>query len=114
LFIFIVVAAGEPLYRARFPGQLRVSALCERVGWKSRKFAFGLILGYCLAALFIAVMRFVPDSLLFTLYVATSLVFAFFFLFVTAALLSIDSSLEEMDALWEESKKKSQEAKKPK
>ena len=54
LLIFIVVAAGEPLYRARFPGHLRISALFERVGWKSRKFAFGLILGYCLAALFIA------------------------------------------------------------
>lgn len=54
LLIFIVVAAGEPLYRARFPGHLRVTALFERVGWKSRKFAFGLILGYCLAALFIA------------------------------------------------------------
>ncbi|HVN31507.1 MAG TPA: type II CAAX endopeptidase family protein, partial [Thermoanaerobaculaceae bacterium] len=54
LFIFIVVAAGEPLYRARFPEQLRISALFERVGWRSRKFAFGLILGYCLAALFIA------------------------------------------------------------
>jgi membrane protease YdiL (CAAX protease family) len=54
LLIFIVVAAGEPLYRARFAGHLRVTALFERVGWKSRKFAFGLILGYCLAALFIA------------------------------------------------------------
>jgi hypothetical protein len=54
LLIFIVVAAGEPLYRARFPNQMRVSALFERVGWKSRKFALGLIVGYCLAAVFIA------------------------------------------------------------
>jgi hypothetical protein len=54
LLIFIVVAAGEPLFRARFASHLRVSALFEPVGWKSRKFAFGLILGYCLAALFIA------------------------------------------------------------
>jgi hypothetical protein len=54
LLILIVVAAGEPLYRARFPNRLRITALFERAGWKSRKFAFGLIVGYCLAALFIA------------------------------------------------------------
>jgi membrane protease YdiL (CAAX protease family) len=54
LLIFIVVAAGEPLYRARFAGHLRVAALFEKVGWRSRKFAFGLILGYCLAVFFIA------------------------------------------------------------
>ncbi|HLE59990.1 MAG TPA: type II CAAX endopeptidase family protein, partial [Thermoanaerobaculaceae bacterium] len=54
LLIFIVVAAGEPLYRARFADHLRVTALFERVGWRSRRFAFGLILGYCLAVLFIA------------------------------------------------------------
>ncbi len=54
LLIFIVVAAGEPLYRERFPRHLRVAALFERAGWRSRKFAFGLILGYCLAVLFIA------------------------------------------------------------
>jgi Type II CAAX prenyl endopeptidase Rce1-like len=54
LLIFIVVAAGEPMFRARFPNHLRVTALFERVGWRSRKFAFGLIVGYCLAVLFIA------------------------------------------------------------
>ena len=54
LLIFIVVAAGEPLYRARFAGHLRVAALFERAGWRSRRFAFGLILGYCLAVLFLA------------------------------------------------------------
>ncbi len=36
-------------------------------------------------ALFIAIMRFVPDSLLFTLYVATSLVLEFFILFVISS-----------------------------
>jgi len=54
LTIFLVVAAGEPLYRARFGAHLRVAALFEPAGWRSKKFAFGLILGYCLAAVFIA------------------------------------------------------------
>jgi hypothetical protein len=54
LSIFLVVAAGEPLYRARFARHLRVSALFEPAGWRSKRFAFGLILGYCLAAVFIA------------------------------------------------------------
>jgi membrane protease YdiL (CAAX protease family) len=54
LFIFVVVAAGEPLFRARFGGHLRITALFERAGWRSRRFTFGLILGYCLAVLFLA------------------------------------------------------------
>ncbi len=54
LLIFIVVAAGEPLFRARFPGHLRVTAMFERGGWRSKRFAFGLVLGYCLAAVFLA------------------------------------------------------------
>ncbi|HUK13656.1 MAG TPA: type II CAAX endopeptidase family protein, partial [Thermoanaerobaculaceae bacterium] len=54
LLILIVVAAGEPLFRARFGGHLRITALFERSGWRTRRFAFGLILGYCLAALFLA------------------------------------------------------------
>ncbi len=54
LLIFIVVAAGEPLYRARFPGQMRIAAIFTRAGWRSKRVAMGLILGYCLAALFAA------------------------------------------------------------
>lgn len=54
LLIFIVVAAGEPLYRARFPQRLRIAALLQPAGWRSKQVAMGLILGYCLAALFIA------------------------------------------------------------
>ncbi len=54
LLIFIVVAAGEPLYRARFPQHPRVLALLQPAGWRSKKVAFGLILGYCLAVLFLA------------------------------------------------------------
>src|SRR5664280_2788910 len=54
LLIFLVVAAGEPLFRARFPGHLRITALFERSGWRNRRFAYGLILGYCLAAVFLA------------------------------------------------------------
>ncbi|HVN76627.1 MAG TPA: type II CAAX endopeptidase family protein [Thermoanaerobaculaceae bacterium] len=54
LSIFLVVAAGEPLFRARFPQHLRVTALFEKAGWRSKKVAFGLILGYCLAAVFLA------------------------------------------------------------
>ena len=54
LFILIVVAAGEPLFRARFGQHLRVAALFERSGWRSKRFAFGLILGYCLAVIFLA------------------------------------------------------------
>jgi membrane protease YdiL (CAAX protease family) len=54
LLVFIVVAAGEPLYRARFPGQMRIAAIFTRSGWRSKRVALGLILGYCLAALFIA------------------------------------------------------------
>jgi len=54
LLILIVVAAGEPLYRQRFPGHLRVGALLTRSGWGSKRTVIGLALGYCLAALFIA------------------------------------------------------------
>jgi len=54
LVVFIAVAAGEALYRARFPAHLRVGALLERAGWRGRRMALGLILGYCLAVLFIA------------------------------------------------------------
>ena len=54
LTIFLVVAAGEPLFRARFPGHMRITALFERTGWRSKRFAYGLILGYCLAVLFLA------------------------------------------------------------
>ncbi|MFH1177538.1 MAG: lysostaphin resistance A-like protein, partial [Acidobacteriota bacterium] len=54
LIILIIVAAGEPLYRERFPGHLRISAIFERVGWRDKRTAFGLILGYCLAPIFIA------------------------------------------------------------
>ncbi|MBZ5588736.1 MAG: CPBP family intramembrane metalloprotease [Acidobacteriia bacterium] len=54
LMIFLVVAAGEPLFRARFPGHMRITALFEKTGWRSKRFAFGLILGYCLAAVFLA------------------------------------------------------------
>ena len=54
LTIFLVVAAGEPLFRARFPQHLRVTALLERPAWRTKRVAFGLILGYCLAAVFIA------------------------------------------------------------
>ncbi len=54
LLILIVVAAGEPLFRARFGGHMRITALFERAGWRSKRFAFGLILGYCLAVLFLA------------------------------------------------------------
>jgi hypothetical protein len=54
LLIFIVVAAGEPLFRARFPQHLRVAALFERAGWRSKRMVFGLVLGYCLAAVFLA------------------------------------------------------------
>jgi membrane protease YdiL (CAAX protease family) len=54
LLILVLVAAGEPLYRARFPRRLRLSALLERRGWRSKRLAVGLALGYCLAILFIA------------------------------------------------------------
>jgi membrane protease YdiL (CAAX protease family) len=54
LLIFIVVAAGEPLYRARFPQHPSVRALLQPAGWRSKKVAFGLILGYCLAVIFLA------------------------------------------------------------
>ncbi len=54
LLILIVVAAGEPLYRQRFPGHLRVGALLSAKGWASKRTVIGLALGYCLAALFIA------------------------------------------------------------
>ena len=54
LLILIVVAAGEPLYRERFPGHLRVGALLTRAGWGSKRAVIGLVLGYCLAAVFIA------------------------------------------------------------
>jgi membrane protease YdiL (CAAX protease family) len=54
LLILIVVAAGEPLYRQRFPGYLRVGALLSAKGWASKRTVIGLTLGYCLAALFIA------------------------------------------------------------
>jgi len=54
LLIFVVVAAGEPLYRARFPERLRIAAVFHPAGWRSKQVAMGLILGYCLAALFIA------------------------------------------------------------
>ncbi len=54
LLVFLVVAAGEPLFRGRFPAHLRITALFERSGWRNRRFAYGLILGYCLAAVFLA------------------------------------------------------------
>ncbi len=54
LLILVVVAAGESLYRARFPERLQISALLTPAGWRSKQVALGLILGYCLAALFIA------------------------------------------------------------
>jgi len=54
LLVLLVVAAGEPLYRARFPGHLRVGALLTRAGWGSKRAVIGLVLGYCLAAVFIA------------------------------------------------------------
>ncbi len=54
LVIFIVVAAGEPLFRAYFPQHLRVAALFERAGWRSKRLVFGLVLGYCLAVVFLA------------------------------------------------------------
>lgn len=54
LLILIVVAAGEPLYRERFPSHLRVGALLTRAGWGSKRAVIGLVLGYCLAVVFIA------------------------------------------------------------
>ncbi|MDD5564701.1 MAG: type II CAAX endopeptidase family protein, partial [Thermoanaerobaculaceae bacterium] len=54
LVIFLVVAAGEPLFRAYFPRHLRVTALFERSGWRSKRMVFGLVLGYCLAVVFLA------------------------------------------------------------
>ena len=55
LLIFIVVAAGEPLFRARFPGHLRVSgAVRARRGGRASGSRSASILGYCLAVLFIA------------------------------------------------------------
>ena len=53
LVIFVVVAAGEPEYRAGLPGQLRVASMFERSGWGSKRFVTGMVLGYCLALLFI-------------------------------------------------------------
>lgn len=54
LLILILVAAAEPLYRRRFPGFLRMERVFGPGGWRSKRFAFGLALGYCLALLFIA------------------------------------------------------------
>jgi membrane protease YdiL (CAAX protease family) len=52
--ILILVAAGEALYRTRFPQHLRVAAVLAPAGWRGKRFAFGLVLGYALAVLFIA------------------------------------------------------------
>jgi len=52
--ILILVAAGEALYRTRFPQHLRVGAVLVPPGWRGKRFAFGLALGYALAVLFIA------------------------------------------------------------
>ena len=54
LLILVLVAAAEPLYRRRFPGFLRLDRVFGFGGWRSKRFAFGLALGYCLALLFIA------------------------------------------------------------
>ncbi len=54
LLIFLVVAAGEALYRSRFPSRLQITSLFRPAGWRTKRVAFGLVIGYCLAVLFIA------------------------------------------------------------
>ncbi len=52
--IAFVVAAAEPIYRERFPGQLSLPGLFSFGGIRTKRFFRGVLLGYALVALFFA------------------------------------------------------------
>jgi hypothetical protein len=54
VLIAIVVAAGEPVFRERFPKKISIPRLFSRRGLRSRTCFRGIILGYALTAFFFA------------------------------------------------------------
>jgi hypothetical protein len=52
--IAFVVAAAEPIYRERFPGQVSLSGLFSARGIRTKEFFRGILLGYALVAFFFA------------------------------------------------------------
>ncbi len=52
--IALVVAAAEPIFRERFPGQLSLGGAFSARGIQTRGFLRGVLLGYALAAFFFA------------------------------------------------------------
>ena len=54
VLIGIVVAAGEPAFRQRFPRQLSISGVFSRRGLRGRSCFRGIVLGYTLTAFFFA------------------------------------------------------------
>ena len=52
--LFLLVAAGEPLYRETYPGQPALSRILSLRGLRSKRFFRGLLLGYAMTAFFFA------------------------------------------------------------
>ncbi len=52
--LFLLVAAGEPLYRETYPGQPALGRILARRGLRSKRFFRGLLLGYAMTAFFFA------------------------------------------------------------
>ena len=52
--IAFVVAAAEPIYRERFPGQASLTGMLSLRGLQSKGFLLAVVLGYALAAFFFA------------------------------------------------------------
>ncbi|MFT5087581.1 MAG: membrane protease YdiL (CAAX protease family) [Candidatus Latescibacterota bacterium] len=54
LFIFLLTAAAEPLYRRHYPGQISISTQFLAAGLRSKRFLLGSILGLAMTAFFFA------------------------------------------------------------
>ena len=52
--LFLLVAAGEPLFREAYPGQPALGRILSRRGLRSKRFFRGLLLGYAMTASFFA------------------------------------------------------------
>ncbi|MGA7992851.1 MAG: CPBP family intramembrane glutamic endopeptidase, partial [Thermoanaerobaculia bacterium] len=52
--LFLLVAAGEPLFREAYPGQPALGRILSRRALRSKRFFRGLLLGYAMTAFFFA------------------------------------------------------------
>ncbi|HTS03530.1 MAG TPA: type II CAAX endopeptidase family protein, partial [Thermoanaerobaculia bacterium] len=52
--LFLLVAAGEPLYRETYPEKPALGRILSLGGWGSKRFFRGLLLGYAMTAFFFA------------------------------------------------------------